>query len=117
MPKVPPAGAYTELISPSTLTLTEAHGVANFVDMKTEPDFKRASSRAQALGLTLTDIAEGLGTSRASVAAARLAKNHPGNRPPPADWRAGLAILARKRARRLADFAGLVDSTGGGANG
>ena len=80
--------------------------------MKTEPDFKRASSRAQALGLNLADIAEGLGTSRASIAAARLAKNHPGHRPPPKGWPEGLANLARKRAKELANFAGRVDPKG-----
>ena len=80
--------------------------------MKTQPDFKRASGRAQALGLTLDDIASALGVSRASIAAARLAKNHPGHRAPPMEWTEGLGKLARKRAKRLADFAGLVDPKG-----
>lgn len=93
--------------------MTVTYDVTIFIDMKTEPDFKKTSTRAQALGLTLSDIAEGLGTSRASVAAARLAKNHPGHRPPPKGWPVGMAILARKRAKRLADFAGLVDPRGG----
>ena len=83
------------------------------VDMKTLSDFKRASSGAQALGLNLDDIASSLGVSRESIAAARLAKDHPGHRAPPMEWREGLAKLARKRAKGLEDFAGIVESEGG----
>jgi hypothetical protein len=63
-------------------------------------DFKEATDL---LGRTITqaDVARAAGVSHHSVRQARLARDHPAHRKPPASWPAAVARLARERSDDL----------------
>lgn len=55
--------------------------------------------------LTHAEIAEATGVSVQTVRQARLALDHPNNRPPPQGWQKAIATLARERAGELVKLA------------
>ena len=60
-------------------------------------DFKAATDRLGALGVTNTEMGEALGIAESTVRAARLSPDSPNHRKPPENWRPRLARLARGR--------------------
>ena len=56
------------------------------------------------------EIAEAAGVSVQTVRQARLAPDHPNNRPPPQGWTRAIARLARERAGKLLELAEELES-------
>lgn len=67
-------------------------------------DFKTATDRVTGC-ISHAEIAEAAGVSVQTIRQARLDSSAPGHRPPPNNWRAVLAGLARERSRELQAFA------------
>ena len=55
-------------------------------------------------GTPLQDLAKELGVSRGWLAHSRLAASNPQHRPPPEDWEAAVAKLAKQRIADLQDM-------------
>lgn len=68
-------------------------------------DFIQATDRLLDRGVSLADIAEGMGLSYATVRAFRLDPESESHRRPPDDWRPKLAKLARGRGEELVELA------------
>ena len=67
-------------------------------------DFKTATDRVAGC-ISHAEIAEAAGVSVQTIRQARLDPSAPGHRPPPPNWEAALARLARERSKALAAFA------------
>jgi len=63
-------------------------------------DFKRATGLLSKT-VTQAEIADAAGVSHHSIRQARLDREHPGYRSPPAGWESAVAKLARSRAAEL----------------
>lgn len=72
-------------------------------------DFAEATDRLIACH-SLKDVAEAAGANYQTVRQARLAPDHPNNRPPPDGWPAAIAKLARERAAELVELAEELES-------
>ena len=59
---------------------------------------------------THPDIAKEAGVSVQTIRQARLAPDHPNNRPPPAGWEQAIANLARERAAELVELAETLEA-------
>lgn len=68
-------------------------------------DFREATDRLIEKGISLADIAEGLGLSYSSVKQARIDRSSASFRNPPAGWPVALAKLVRTRRKELAGLA------------
>lgn len=66
-------------------------------------DFKTATDRLLAGGITLDQIADACGVSKNLVARARMEGE--GSRNPPAGWETALGDLARERSAEFGDLA------------
>lgn len=64
-------------------------------------------------GTPLQDLAKELGVSRGWLAHSRLAASNPQHRPPPEDWEAAVAKLARQRIADLQDMVAKLTAKSG----
>lgn len=64
-------------------------------------EFRKATDRASGTCISLADLADAVGVPHQSLRRARLDRDSPSYRQPPAGWERALAKLARKRAREL----------------
>jgi hypothetical protein len=67
-------------------------------------DFTAATDRLTACP-SHNDVAREAGVSVQTIRQARLAPDHPNNRPPPGNWEPVVAKLARARAAELVELA------------
>jgi predicted transcriptional regulator len=67
-------------------------------------NFKKATDELMA-GMTRGEIADALGVSEATVRQAKLDESAKAHRRPPEGWEAKVAMLARRRAKRLIQLA------------
>lgn len=84
----------TALLGNRTLSYTRTRRLMNYV---------QATTRL-IRGTPLQDLARELGVSRGWLAHSRLAASNPQHRPPPDDWEAAVAKLARQRIADLEDM-------------
>ncbi len=74
--------------------------------MRTTVDFKTATDRLGALGVTHAELGAALGVAASTVRAARLDPTSESYRNPPEKWRPILAGMAEARGR---EFVGLAE--------
>lgn len=72
-------------------------------------DFVQATDQLMAAGITLQEMAEALGVAHNTVRVARLDPASSSYRRPPAEWRAVLARLARRRGGDLLKLADKIE--------
>jgi hypothetical protein len=64
-------------------------------------DFKEATSQAIELGITLDEMADLMGVSRATLVAARVEVSKPNYRKPPSNWAPALRHILQSHSAAL----------------